>query len=129
MQCRCNTIDGAQKKAYTFFMSKKAIFMAKRLDRIAPVSDRAYIAAGGGLAAVAGALAATAIVVCVCAAENARTACVLLLCAGFCAQALSLFFLIKETVRNRFMSAVRFLVLGILTLAALVTAAVLCAIY
>ena len=106
-------------------MSKKAIFMAKRLDRIAPKSDRAYIAAGGAFAAVAGAIAVAVIILSVYARANARIACVALLCAGFCAQALSLFFLLKETVRNRFMSAVRFLAVSILTLAALIVAAVL----
>ena len=99
-------------------MNKKAVFLAKRLDRIAPRRDRTIISVAAALTALCG--CATVISCLLAAFAKQELAARIVVCAGLAAQAVSLFLTIKETVRNRFFSAVLLLVFSFMTVAALV---------
>ncbi len=102
----------------------KAIYRAKRLDRIIPKCDRAYIAAGFTLSVICALLSAAALCIhFACAFARAYLLAACLTGAGIVLEILSLFFLIKETVRNRFYSCVLSLIFSIIICALTVTAA------
>ncbi len=103
-------------------MNKKSVYLSMRLNRIAPQRDRAYIAASTALTVLCG---CAAVVSCLLAAlANLKSAACAVVFAGLAAQAVSLFLIIKETVRNRFFSAVLLLFFSLITIAALIFAAV-----
>lgn len=99
--------------------------MAKRLDRIAPACDRAYIGAAYFLSL----LCAVCIVALLYLHYNVFSAPIqlrrALLVFGYSTQAVSLFILGKELIRNRFYSAVLALFLSLLLTAALIVITVL----
>lgn len=106
-------------------MNKKSIYAAKRLDRVAPDSDRRYIAAGGYFAVVTAILSVTALALILTSSSVLHRAAEPLMWCGYGVAAAALFFLIKETIRNRFFSAVLFLFVAGLALAANIAATVL----
>ncbi len=126
MRSAPNGVDGRRQKVYTVAMNRKAIFLAKRLDRIAPRGDRTRIAAGG-ITALLVAIASGAVLLLLLLGK-ATTTCVAFLIVGAPLQLVSLLLLSKETIRNRYYSAVWFLFLSVLTAAMYVTVAVLFAI-
>lgn len=123
MRSAPNGVDGRRQKVYTVAMNRKAIFLAKRLDRIAPRGDRARIAAGGITTLLVA--IATGAVLLLLLLGKATTTCVAFLIVGAPLQLVSLLLLSKETIRNRYYSAVWFLFLSVLTAAMYVTVAVL----
>ncbi len=107
----------------------KSVYKAIRLDGIAPKSDRIYIAAGHVSALMCLIASAVVIAFTFAAPELHVAASVSALTAGYAFESVALISAIKETVRNRFFSAVRLCVLSAITLAAVIAATCVFIIY